>query len=383
VTNPAGIDLADGTFQHVMGAGGNNGWVQVSYLWTSSGSTPGTAPLQSSSAAIYGSQVQVFGRAASGATYSDVYTPAAGKWSGWGDLGGSLAVDPAAVQYGSQMEVFGRAGNGATYSDVFTPGSGKWSGWRDLGGDLVSAPVAIVYDTARFGAQLELYGLAGNGRAYSDVWSPGSGKWSGWYSLGGDLAGQLSLAVYGSQLEVFGRTSGGTAYSDVFTPGSGMWSGWRDMGGTLAGDPVAVVYDTARFGAQMEVYGLAGNGRAYSDVWSPGSGKWSGWYSLGGDLAGQLMAVQYGSQLEVFGRTSGGTAYSDVFTPGSGMWSGWQDLGGTLASNPVAIVYGTAKFGDQMEVYGRGGNGQTYSDVWTPSTGKWSGWYSLGGNLLS
>jgi hypothetical protein len=93
--------------------------------------------------------------------------------------------------------------------------------------------------------------------------------------------------------------------------------------------------------------------------------------------------VQYGSQLEVFGRTSGGTAHSDVFTPGSGMWSGWQDLGGTLAGNPVAIVYDTPQNGDQMELYGRAGNGHTYSDVWTPSTGKWSGWYSLGGNLLS
>jgi hypothetical protein len=44
-------------------------------------------------------------------------------------------------------------------------------------------------------------------------------------------------------------------------------------------------------------------------------------------------------------------------------------------------VYGTPDHGDQMEVYGRAANGQTYSDVWTPSTGKWSGWYSMGGDL--
>ena len=95
-----------------------------------------------------------------------------------------------------------------------------------------------------------------------------------------------------------------------------------------------------------------------------------------------LSVAVYGSQMEVFGRDSAGATYSDVYTPSSGTWSGWQDLGGTIDNNPVAIVYDTSQNGDQMEVYGRAANGQTYSDVWTPSTGKWSGWYSLGGNLL-
>jgi hypothetical protein len=337
--------------------------------------------LQGSSAVTYGSQMEVFGRDSAGATDSDVYTPSSAAWSGWQDLGGNLADDPTAVQYGTQMQVFGRAASGATYSDVWSPSSGKWSGWQDLDGNLTSGPVAIEYDTPQNGDQMEVYGLAANGQAYSDVWSPSSGKWSGWYSMGGNLTGSLSVAEYGSQIEVFGRDTAGATYSDTYTPSSGTWSGWQNLGGNLTSGPVAVQYDTPQNGDQMEVYGLAANGQTYSDVWSPSSGKWSGWYSMGGNLTGNLTAVSYGSQLEVFGRDSAGATYSDVYTPGSGTWSGWQDLGGTITNDPVATVYGSPSNGDQMEVYGRAANGQTYSDVWSPSSGKWSGWYSMGGNL--
>ncbi|MFY0522559.1 hypothetical protein ACN28I_04885 [Archangium gephyra] len=40
-SNPAGIDIADGTFWTDLGMS-NNGWVNVTYLWTSGGSTPAT-----------------------------------------------------------------------------------------------------------------------------------------------------------------------------------------------------------------------------------------------------------------------------------------------------------------------------------------------------
>jgi hypothetical protein len=39
--------------------------------------------------------------------------------------------------------------------------------------------------------------------------------------------------VYGQQMQVFGRASGGGTWSDVYTPGSG-WSGWNSIGGNLA-----------------------------------------------------------------------------------------------------------------------------------------------------
>jgi hypothetical protein len=57
-------------------------------------------------------------------------------WSGWTSIGGDITGDPVAVQYGTQMQVWGRAANGQTYSDVYTPGK-TWSGWKSIEGDLV------------------------------------------------------------------------------------------------------------------------------------------------------------------------------------------------------------------------------------------------------
>jgi hypothetical protein len=256
------------------------------WVFVSPGQSGPPVNLQSSPAVTYGSQMQVFGRDSAGATYSDVYTPSAGKWGGWYSLGGNLADDPTAVQYGTQMEVFGRGSAGATYSDVWSPSTGKWGGWYSLGGNLADDPVAIEYDTTQYGNQMEVYGMAANGQAYSDVWSPSTGKWSGWYSMGGGLTGHLMAVQYGGQMQVFGRDSAGATYSDVYTPSQGKWSGWQNLGGTIENNPVAVVYGTPNYGEQMEVYGRAANGQTYSDVWTPSTGKWSGWYSMGGNLAG-------------------------------------------------------------------------------------------------
>jgi hypothetical protein len=83
---------------------------------------------------------------------------------------------------------------------------------------------------------------------------------------------------------VFGRTSAGAVESDVYTPATGKWSGWTSVGGNIVSDPIAIEYDTQQYGDQMQVYGRAAGGALWSDVSSPGSGKWSGWTSLGGDL---------------------------------------------------------------------------------------------------
>jgi RHS repeat-associated protein len=339
--------------------------------------SPPAQVLQSSQAVVFGSQMQVFGRADGGSVDSDIYTPSAASWSGWQGVGGDMTTSPAAVEYGTQMQVFAQDSSGNTEQDVW---SGSWSGWRNLGGTLSDAPVAVEYDTSQGGDQMQVYGLASNGQASYDVWSPSTGTWSGWKSLGGsNLTGEPSVVVYGQQLQVFARNASGTVYSDVYTPSAGTWSGWQSLGGTISSSPMAAQYQTSQSGDQMEVYGLASNGQAYGDAYTPGTGKWSGWIALGGtSLAGGVFPVQYGTQMELFARNSSGTVYSDVYTASAGTWSGWQSLGGTLTGNPVAVDYTTSVSGDQLEVYGQAGNGQTFADAWSPDTAKWSGWNSLG-----
>jgi len=340
------------------------------WLYVSPQLPSGGLDLESSPVTTYTQQLEVFGRTSGGTTYSNVWTPSK-TWSGWNSIGGVLADDPTALEYdtsnyGAQLEVFGRTSGGTTYSDVWTPSSAKWSGWISLGGDLAGDPVAIQY-----GTQMQVWGVQADGSVVSDAYTPGK-TWSGWQNIGGDITGNVSVVNYGTQLEVYGRQANGSVWTDVWTPGK-SWSGWASLGGDIAGNPVAV-----QFGTQMQVWGRAASGSVWSDAYTP-SKTWSGWVGIGGDLTGDPSVVEYdtsnyGEQLEVYGQDAG-VVSSDVWTSGSS-WSGWSSLGGDLTGNPVAIQYGT-----QMEIWGREANGQTYSDVYTPGQ-TWTGWNSIGGDLV-
>jgi hypothetical protein len=59
-------------------------------------------------------------RDSSGAAYPDMWTPSSGKWPGRYFMGGNLTGDLSVAGYGSQMEVFGRDSSGATYSDMYS-----------------------------------------------------------------------------------------------------------------------------------------------------------------------------------------------------------------------------------------------------------------------
>jgi hypothetical protein len=235
-----------------------------------------------------------------------------------------LASSPVTT-YGTQLQVFGRAANEQAYSDVWTPGK-SWSGWNSIGGGLTGDPTALEYDTSNYGQQLEVFGRYG-GTTYANVWTPASAKWSGWISLGGSIVSDPVAIQYGTQMQVFGLAANGQTYSDVWTPG-GTWSGWNSIGGGLTGQLSVVQYDTSNYGQQLEVFGQDG-GTTYANVWTPASAKWSGWTGLGGSITGNPAAIQYGTQVQVFGRAANGQTYSDVYTPGK-TWSGWNSIGGNL-----------------------------------------------------
>jgi integrase len=54
---------------------------------------------------------------------------------GWQSLSGAIVTDPVGIRSGSQFGVYGEAAGGAMWTDVYTPSS-DWSGWQSLGGDL-------------------------------------------------------------------------------------------------------------------------------------------------------------------------------------------------------------------------------------------------------
>ncbi|MGI8448089.1 MAG: cellulase family glycosylhydrolase [Streptosporangiaceae bacterium] len=291
------------------------------------------------------------------------------SWSGWytKGIGGQVSDTVSAVQYGQQLLLFARGADGHAYEDSWTEPSGPWSGWQNIQGNITSAPAAMVY-----GQQVLLFARGPDSQVYEDAWTPSTasppGSWSGWSGIGGSVTGGLGAAAFNNQVQVFGRGTDGQVYADVWTPSytspPGSWSGWcaNGIGGQIVGAPAAVA-----FGQQLLLFARGTDNKVYEDRWqSPG--PWSGWYTAGtgGDVTSSPAAVAFGQyQVQLFARGTDGAVWDDVWTASTksppGSWSGWNSLGGSVTDAPGATAFGA----NQMQVFGRGTDGQVYADVWS------------------
>jgi hypothetical protein len=74
---------------------------------------------------------------------------------------------------------------------------------------------------------------------------------------------------------------------------------------------------------------------------------------------------------------SNGTAFQDSLSPSSGAWSGFANLGGDVAARPAAVFDPAS---GNLEVYARQSSGTVYEDFWKSASGTWSGWENLSGS---
>jgi len=98
--------------------------------------------------------------------------------------------------------------------------------------------------------RLERFMVSGDGQV-SHQWetAKGSGNWSRWWSLGGEISSGLGVTHnQDGRLEIFGRARGGDLnHMYQLSPG-GDWSGWYSLGGQI----------TARTGVYANYYGNNG-----------------------------------------------------------------------------------------------------------------------------
>ncbi len=190
--------------------------------------------------------------------------------------------------------------------------------------------------------------------------------------------GKVSALQYNSEMDIFKRRSDGAIWKDTYQPGSGIWGGWNSLsmpysGGTFTSDPVAI-----QFNAEMDVYATASNGQLYKNTYQPSPGSWSGWNSLGSNMAGSPTAITYsGSEMDIFSRGTNNNLYRDTWNGSS--WSGFTQISGNgstaMASDPTVVLYGS-----ELDVYIRG----TDSNLWKSgySGSSWGSLGSMGGGNL-
>jgi hypothetical protein len=219
----------------------------------------------------------------------------------------------------------------------------------------------------------------GSGGALFHAWQlSAGGGWSGWYSLGGFLTSQPTVARNtAGKLQVFFR-GGDNALWTTWQNGAngvGGWSAQTSLSGSWNSHAAVAVNADGR----IEVF-MRGMDNALWHTWqntANAGSSWSGWISLGGALTSDPAVVANADgRLEVFVRSvdagAGGLYHKWQMTPG-GAWADYVSLGGAFASDPVVA----ANADGRLEVFVRGmDNGLNH--IWQNAPGgSWSGWESI------
>ena len=249
----------------------------------------------------------------------------------------------------------------------------QWTGgWTSLGGQLASSPSAV----SRQAGVMDVY-IAGTDGA---VWcrSYSSGTWSAWYKVGGQVASGTGPAASGwpGREDVFIQGTDGALHQITWTAANGWATTWANLGGALTSSPAAV----SRATGLIDVHVRGTDGADWYKSYVPGA--WSGWHSLGGQLAsrtGPALSVwaanlKYYTVInrdDVFVTGTTGAMYQKTWTTANGWTTTWANLGGSLTSSPTAA---TETF--TIEIYVRWSNGNVYQKEYYDSNGAycWHAW---------
>ncbi|MFC0431025.1 hypothetical protein [Kutzneria buriramensis] len=394
-SNPAGIDLADGTFANIGLT--DNGWVTVTYLWTSSPTTPPPPPPADRPSATVVDPIthlpDYFVLSNNGGIYQDEQT--ATGWTGFSPVPGGtgntgFVSAPAAVAYNGVVEVFAVSGNGSVYQN--TRNGSNWTGWDKASlytgtgnSGFVGTPAAVVDPTT---GRPILFVRSGNGSLYQDTLT-GTG-WSGFAAVGGGsgdsgFGSDPAVVAYGTQkVTVLAVSNNGSVYQNTKTDSS--WSGWDKASlytgsgnSGFVGTPAAVVDPVTG----LPIFFVrSGNESLYQDSLT-GTG-WTGFAAVAGGTGNSGFttdpgAVAYGNSVDVYAVSSNSSVYHNLKTGSS--WSGWNkdSLGaGTGDNGFIGVPAAVADPGTGLpELFVLSTNGSVYVDQ-----NNGAGWNGFGSNAL-
>jgi YVTN family beta-propeller protein len=167
------------------------------------------------------------------------------------------------------------------------------------------------------------------------------------------------------RLDLFARGADNAIWQAFFN--AGRWSGWVSQGGTVVSDPAAVSWGPNR----VDVFGVGSDGRLWQRFWD--GRAWIGWMSPFGAPppgiapgSGPAVASWAPGRLDVFVRGTDNAIWQVVWS--GGRWSGWVSQGGTVVSDPAAVSWGP----NRVDVFGVGSDGRLWQRVWDGRA--WSNW---------
>ena len=202
-----------------------------------------------------------------------------------------------------------------------------------------------------------------------------------WSSLGGNVT-QAAVAednVLG-KVDAFAIYAGGTVEYEAFN-GAALTNSWQKVSAPqpIPAQQIAVATNVDK---TLEVFIVGADNALWHDR-ELSSGAWTGWQSLGGDVA-QIVAQENNASrmIEVYAVDADHSVreiHQTSNAAASEAWSQWTSLGGYLQQIAVAPT----SVGGLSELFGVGGDHAVWHD-WQTSVdaggnASWSGWNSLGG----
>ena len=153
----------------------------------------------------------------------------------------------------------------------------------------------------------------------------------GWESLGGAIVGAPTVASAGpDRLRVFARGEDDALWTRAWD--GQQWTEWANLGGTLSSEPDAA---SPGYASRYDVVALGADGRLCHAWFIRAIGPWECFD--GGYTSAPTIGVAGGGELaSMFVRGSDGALWSRYYR-GTGAWSEWFLVGGQLTSAPDAI----------------------------------------------
>lgn len=208
------------------------------------------------------------------------------SWSGWYDMGGSLASSPSAASWGSgSVIVAARLSNGTIGIRQYANGS--WSAWSELSAPAVGAASAPAL-SSRDNDKLDLFVRGADNK----LW---------WRSLTGALPPTAEVS----------------------------WSAWSDQGGQFVNNPAAVSWGTGR----IDVVMVDSTKSILHWVYANGATSWSSRGCCSHSASSPSITSGVSGKLNMLMKADDGQLWHKYL--GTFGWSDWHSLGGILGSSPA------------------------------------------------
>jgi hypothetical protein len=200
--------------------------------------------------------------------------------------------------------------------------------WQSLGGGVTAKPAVAAWSPNR----LDAFVRGTDGQLWHKWWT--GTRWSGWESLGGQLAAGSGPAVAAwspGRLDVFVEGTDHQLWHRWFD--SAGWHAWEGLGGTLASGPAASSWSAGR----LDIV-ATGPAQTVLHKWFSTRG-WSGWESLGGQTTAEPGIASWAAgRVDVFIQGAHSQLWHSWYD--SKGWHAWENLGGNLTTGPAAASLG-------------------------------------------